>query len=69
MSELTHTSPLADRLREARITANLSQAELAERLECSERTVQHWEAGTIPRPAARRRIFEFIDFVDGRIPA
>lgn len=56
---------LAKRLREAREAVSLSQAELADRFGVSPRTVQYWEAGNVPRPAKRRKVLEFIEFVEG----
>lgn len=53
---------LAARIKAGRSRANLTQAELAAELDCSERSVQDWEAGrSFPRPAQRRRIQEFLD--------
>lgn len=40
--------------------AVLSQAELAERLAVSPRTVQNWEAGMTPRPKHRRVLLAFL---------
>lgn len=57
---------LAARIREAREAVSLSQKELADRFAVSPRTVQNWEAGTAsPRPAKRREVLEFIEFVEG----
>lgn len=46
----------AQRLREAREGADLTQTELAALLEVSVRTVQNWEAGMVPQPKHRRRL-------------
>lgn len=51
---------LAEKLKKARDTASLSQAELAERFEVSQRTLQNWEAGVRPRPKHRRAVLAFI---------
>lgn len=51
---------LAERIVEARQMAVLSQAELAERLAVSPRTVQNWEAGMTPRPKHRRVLLAFL---------
>ena len=50
----------AETLRAARDRQHLSQAELAEQLGVSTRTVQNWEAGTWPRPSHRRMLVEFL---------
>lgn len=52
---------LALRLRQAREAANLTQVELAEALEVSERTLQAWEKGTTPQPRHRRRLLAWLD--------
>lgn len=46
-------------LRASRVAANLSQAELAERLGVSARAVQTWEAGRFPWPKHRRALDAF----------
>lgn len=51
---------LAVRLKQARASASLSQIELADQLGVSERSIQMWEAGTIPQPRHRRRLLAFI---------
>lgn len=51
---------LAARIKQARDAANLSQVELAEQIGVSERTLQNWEAGTLPRPRHRRLVLAFI---------
>lgn len=56
---------LGDRLRAGRTRANLSQAELAEQLGCSVRSIQDYEAGlSFPRPWMRRRILAFLREVE-----
>lgn len=55
---------LAAKLKQARGDASLSQVELAERLGVSERTLQGWEAGTIPQPRHRRKVLAFIETTD-----
>lgn len=59
--------PLAARLRTARQTENLSQAELAARLGVSARTLQGWEAetGPTPQPRHRRAVLAFIEAAEG----
>lgn len=53
---------LGERLRLAREEANLTQAELAERLSVSTRTVQYWESGKDElRPKHRRAVAAFLD--------
>lgn len=55
---------LATQLRNARLRANLTQSELAERLGCTPRAVWNWESGDrFPRPHFRRRIAEFFEEV------
>lgn len=54
------TLGLAEQLRAARQAAVLSQIELAARLGVSERTLQSWEAGTVPQPRHRRAVLAFI---------
>lgn len=52
---------LASRLRAARDALSLSQVEAAERIGCSVRSLQDYEAGVAwPRPAMRRRLLAFI---------
>lgn len=46
----------ASRLREARENADLTQSELAQLFGVSMRTVQNWEAGSVPQPKHRRLI-------------
>jgi transcriptional regulator with XRE-family HTH domain len=58
---VNHQPALAARLRTARDAANLSQAELADLLGVSTRTVQYWEAGKVPRPKHRRLILAFLE--------
>lgn len=61
-SATNHIETFPRRLQDARFSANLTQAELAERLNCSKRSVQEWEAGrSIPRPRHRRRLAAFLD--------
>lgn len=51
----TLTETLAKRIKRAREDANLTQAEFAERLGVSVRTLQNWEAGVgVPRAKHRR---------------
>lgn len=57
---------LSQRIRDARDAVALSQAELAQRLGVSARTVQYWESGKVPHPKNRRELLEFLDFVEGR---
>lgn len=57
--------PLSGRIREARFAVDLSQVELAKRLGVSTRTLQNWEAGKIPQPRHRRRVADFLAFVEG----
>ena len=54
------TRSLAFRLRDARTTAILSQAELAAILGVSRRAIQTWEAGTQPLPRHHRALLDFI---------
>jgi transcriptional regulator with XRE-family HTH domain len=54
-------------LRERREAANLSQKDLAEKLDVSRRSVQLWEAGQIPQPRHRRALIEF--FENGEVAA
>lgn len=56
---------LAARLKAAREAVSLSQTELADHFGVSARTVQYWEAGNVPRPAKRREVLAFIEFVEG----
>lgn len=59
------TRVLGDRIRSSRIAANLTQAELAELLGYSTRTLQDWESGAaFPRASARRRIAEWLQTVE-----
>jgi transcriptional regulator with XRE-family HTH domain len=52
---------LGKRIRTQRIRLNLSQAEAAEHLEISVRTLQNWEAGTtFPWPKHRRALARFL---------
>jgi transcriptional regulator with XRE-family HTH domain len=46
-------------LRERRELMLLSQKELAEKLKVSVRSVQAWEAGTLPHPRHRRALAAF----------
>jgi transcriptional regulator with XRE-family HTH domain len=46
----------ARRLRERRINAGLTQAELAERADVSEAVIRRAELGAVPRPAAQAKI-------------
>lgn len=59
----TYPQELAAKIREARERANLSQAEFAQQLGVSLRTVQNWEAAqpTFPRPKHRRALAAFLD--------
>lgn len=63
------TSPLIDelaqRIRDARAKALLSQAEAAAELGVSVRTWQGWEAGTMPWPRHRRALAAWFARVDG----
>ena len=55
------TEDFGKRLREQRTRLNLSQRELAQRLDVSVRAVQTWESGkVIPWPAHRRRLERFL---------
>lgn len=56
----TLTEQFVEKIRAARSDANLSQRELADRLGVSVRTVQAWEAGTVPQPRHRRALDELI---------
>lgn len=59
-----HTT-LARRLVRARLKAILSQAEVAEQLGVSVRTVQNWEAGLTPKNAAKHRaLMAFISEIE-----
>jgi transcriptional regulator with XRE-family HTH domain len=59
-------NPYAERLREARESANLTQVELAARLGVSPRTVQNWETGDrVPQAKHRRAIQDFLDSLEG----
>jgi transcriptional regulator with XRE-family HTH domain len=44
------------RVRARRESLHLTQAEAAEQLGVSERTLQAWEAGTVPQPRHRRAL-------------
>ena len=57
---VSQSSPLTsgESLKEARQAANLSQAEFAEVLGVSIRSVQNWERGVVPHPRHRRRVVE-----------
>jgi DNA-binding transcriptional regulator YiaG len=48
-------------IREARDALNLTQAELADEIGVSSRTVQNWEAGKVPRPKQRRALLAFFE--------
>jgi DNA-binding transcriptional regulator YiaG len=62
MSLRVKTEPeLAERLRDARERAMLTQVELAQQLNVSPRTVQNWEAGIVPQPKHRRVLAAFIE--------
>ena len=52
---------LASRIRQARDAAVLTQQELAGHLGVSERTLQNWEAGTVPRAKQRRRVLAWLE--------
>lgn len=71
MSSPVDTRPsLAARLRAARDTAILSQAELAEQLGVSPRTIQNWEAGMLPKqPRRTRALVAFIEEMEARAAA
>lgn len=60
MLRVNGDSSLAFEIRTARDRASLSQAELAQMIGVSARTVQNWEAGSIPQPKHRRAVLEFI---------
>lgn len=51
---------LARKIRVARDAASLSQVELARHLGVAVRTLQAWEAGTMPQPRHRRLVLAFI---------
>lgn len=52
---------LPDAIRAARLEADLSQVEFAQRLGVSVRTVQNWEAGRVPQFRHRRLLADFLD--------
>lgn len=61
MSRVTVDIDFASRLRRARDLASLTQAELADRLGVSTRTIQGWEGDTsFPQPKQRRIAVAFI---------
>jgi transcriptional regulator with XRE-family HTH domain len=47
---------VGDRIRKARESRGISQAELAAAVECSDRTLSRYEAGATPKPYILRRI-------------
>jgi transcriptional regulator with XRE-family HTH domain len=54
------STDLAASIRAARLAANLTQDELAQRIGVSMRTVQGWEAGDVfPRANHRRALVQF----------
>lgn len=57
---------LAARIKQVRESAVLTQNELAEHLGVSERTLQNWEAGTLPRAKHRRRLLAFLSEHEGQ---
>lgn len=57
-------NPFAERIRQARRDANLTQVELAARFGVSPRTVQNWESSErMPQAKHRRLIIEFLEGV------
>ena len=50
-------------IRAAREAENLSQAELAEKLGVSLRSVQGWESGRVPQPKHRRELAAWVQSV------
>lgn len=55
-------------LKERRDAANLSQRELAKEIGVSLRSVQFWEAGSVPQPRHRRALEAFFAG-DGEVAA
>ena len=47
---------VGDRIREARLAKDWTQAKLAARMGVNERTVGRWQAGYLPRPATLVRL-------------
>lgn len=64
-SAYPHLLDLAAALRKARDDALLTQAELAATFGVSERTLQNWEAGVMPRPKHRRALLAWLAEQDG----
>lgn len=57
----------AERLRQARDLAHLTQVEMARRLRLSPRSIQGYEAGTTtPSPRVRRRLVAFMERVEAK---
>lgn len=70
MSSLPHPPVLFGALlRSNREAANLTQSELADRLSVSLRSVQAWEAGTIPQPRHRRALAAYFASGNGEVAA
>lgn len=70
--QLTEAQRFGIALREERLAAGLSQAELARRLECDPSTISKWENGRVLDPPPRRIIEEIeaaLGITNGRLQA
>jgi transcriptional regulator with XRE-family HTH domain len=52
---------VGDRIREARLAKDWTQAELAVRMGVNERTVARWQSGRLPKPATLVRLATALD--------